>query len=243
MVASDNLAAAALAVALVALLTTVGQLLQQYFGTADGYRRCQSSVVGPWAKRTRLKFRWREFRFETLYTVPHITLARATWASSEIPTFPHDNYAWIVGRASGEKDAENINLLVSGRAEAAADLVTWLAFLASIQWTHKRMLFKLARVTETLDEKNDLALDMQENRKLTIPVVIFEERSWDFMPPDVVKPYARINLGDLGVLARRLGMEWERFEPSDGGVLRASGNGYSLTSVLVRSVGIMVEFT
>ncbi len=60
------------------------------------------------------------------------------------------------------------------------------------------------------------------------------------MPLDVVKPYARINIGDLGVLARRLGMERDRFEPSDS-VLRAQGNGYNLTSVLVRSVGTMVE--
>jgi hypothetical protein len=36
-------------------------------------------------------------------------------------------------------------------------------------------------------------------------------------------------------------MEWDRFEPSDG-ILRAQGNGYNLTSVLVRSVGTMVEF-
>lgn len=36
-------------------------------------------------------------------------------------------------------------------------------------------------------------------------------------------------------------MDWERFEPSDG-ILRAQGNGYSLNSVSIRSVGIMVEF-
>jgi hypothetical protein len=43
---TDNIAITALVVSLIALVTTVGQLLQQYFVTADGYRRCQSSVIG-----------------------------------------------------------------------------------------------------------------------------------------------------------------------------------------------------
>ena len=49
-----TLAGAAFAVALTALFIAVGQLLQQVFGTAEGYRRCQSSVLGPWARKTRL---------------------------------------------------------------------------------------------------------------------------------------------------------------------------------------------
>src|SRR6266536_684882 len=73
-----NVAAVALAVALVSLLTTVGQLLQQYFATADGYQRCQPSVMGPWAKRTRLRWRWTQFRFETLFTTPDIVLYNLT---------------------------------------------------------------------------------------------------------------------------------------------------------------------
>ncbi|KAG9241993.1 hypothetical protein BJ878DRAFT_195333 [Calycina marina] len=37
-----------------------GQLLQQCFATADGYRRCQRSVMGEWSSKTRLRWRWRE---------------------------------------------------------------------------------------------------------------------------------------------------------------------------------------
>lgn len=72
--ADINLAAAALAIALVALVIAVGQLLQQYFATADGYRNCQKSVMGQWAIKTRRRFRWREFRFETLFSTPEIFL-------------------------------------------------------------------------------------------------------------------------------------------------------------------------
>ena len=64
------------------------------------------------------------------------------------------------------------------------------------------MLFKLSRVAQAENEKNDLRLAEHENRNLTVSLVKFKERSWDFMPRDVVKPYARINIGDLGVLAR-----------------------------------------
>lgn len=44
------LALVALIVSLVALLTTVLQVLQQYFSSADGYRRCAESVMGKWAE-------------------------------------------------------------------------------------------------------------------------------------------------------------------------------------------------
>lgn len=241
----EKLASAALAVALVALLGTLGQLFQQYFGTADGYRRCQASVVGPWAGRTRLKFRWSQFRFETLFTVPHIILRRALWVSAETPECPYEDGGWILGRPPTDKNAGEVNLLISGNAADTPELVTWLRFLRSLQWTHKKMTLEFGKVRgarfEFDQEANDLKLIEYENRNLSLPIVKFEERSWDFMPPDVVKPFARISVSDLGVLARRLGMEWDRFEPAEG-ILRAQGNGYSLNSVLVRSVGTMVEF-
>ena len=53
-----SVATAALAIAIVALLIALGQLIQQLFGTADGYRRCQSSVIGGWSKLVQLRFRW-----------------------------------------------------------------------------------------------------------------------------------------------------------------------------------------
>ena len=43
---SDVLALIALLISLVALFTTVLQVLQQYFSSAEGYRRCAESVMG-----------------------------------------------------------------------------------------------------------------------------------------------------------------------------------------------------
>jgi hypothetical protein len=53
-----SVATAALVIAIVALLIAFSQLVQQLFGTADGYRRCQSSVIGDWSQLVKLHFRW-----------------------------------------------------------------------------------------------------------------------------------------------------------------------------------------
>ncbi len=70
----DNTAILAIVIALIAFFVTTAQLLQALFGTAVGYRQCQSSVIGEWAKKTRRKWRWSEFRFETIFTTPNIQL-------------------------------------------------------------------------------------------------------------------------------------------------------------------------
>ena len=57
MVEEVNVALAALLVGLAAFVIASGQLLQQMFSTADGYRRCQESVIGPWSRKTHLVWR------------------------------------------------------------------------------------------------------------------------------------------------------------------------------------------
>lgn len=58
MVSETDVATAALAIAISALVISAGQLIAQLFSTADGYRRCQRSVIGDWYKLVELKFRW-----------------------------------------------------------------------------------------------------------------------------------------------------------------------------------------
>ena len=75
MSSDTNISATALAIALVALVVAIGQILQQYWSTAEGARRCQSSVIRPWHRETRWHFRWSELRFEILFKSPHIVIA------------------------------------------------------------------------------------------------------------------------------------------------------------------------
>lgn len=64
----------ALLVSLIALVVAFLQLCQQYFATADGYRNCAESVIGPWHRTRRRRFVPSEFRFETVYDAPLIRL-------------------------------------------------------------------------------------------------------------------------------------------------------------------------
>jgi type IV secretory pathway VirB6-like protein len=48
--ASDIVSLVALIISLAAFATTVLQVLQQYLASADGYRRCAPSVIGPWSR-------------------------------------------------------------------------------------------------------------------------------------------------------------------------------------------------
>lgn len=64
----------ALLVSLIALLVAFLQLCQQYFATADGYRNCAESVIGPWHKTRHRRPVPSEFRFETVYDAPFIRL-------------------------------------------------------------------------------------------------------------------------------------------------------------------------
>lgn len=120
-----NIAAAALAIALVAVVTTLGQLLQQYFATADGHRRCQPSVMGAWAQKTRLNWRWKEFRFETLYTTPEISMQ---WSSGH---WISDNP--LLTRPDIFRTEIRVPVEVEPSSNTSHEMVCWLELLNSIQ--------------------------------------------------------------------------------------------------------------
>ncbi|KAL9105277.1 MAG: hypothetical protein Q9227_009516 [Pyrenula ochraceoflavens] len=81
-----------------------------------------------------------------------------------------------------------------------------------------------------------------ENMSRSDIVVIYRELSWDFMPSEVVRPLAMTHLGPLVIMILRLGMQWQELNPSNG-IIRASGNGYSLSSTSIRGLGMVIHFT
>lgn len=260
--ADTNLAAAALAIALVALLTTIGQLLQQYLATADGYRRCQKSVMGEYARKTRLQWRWSEFRFETLYTTPEIFLAgqgspnrvgqvllTGTQKSRErslVPLSSMDNEdaVMLVGSSfNNQFEVPSGHRIHTGTPRALpggtyrGEMACWVPFL---HWIHEKTAVALDKHPFYCQEPTDAAVLPPRNGRL--PGIIFRERSWDFQPPDVVRPLAKTTLADIAVIARRMGMKWKDFRPSDG-ILRAEGHSQTITSTTVRSLGIVLQYS
>ena len=214
MVNDTTVSTIALAVALVALITTISQVLGQFLATADGYRRCQASVMGGWAKMTHRHFRWSEMRFETLYTTPRFGLSDGFSVVKE-PRYQLNGSALMMVKTHCEPYRNTSAIQTS--------LVSWVNFMQALHLTSKA----------TLRCGNHL------NEKALLPDITIERRSWDFVPPEVVRPLAVVSISNIAILARRLGMLWRQFEPLDGN-LRAEGNGHTITSVAVRSMGTVL---
>ena len=73
------------------------------------------------------------------------------------------------------------------------------------------------------------------------PAVRLREMSSNFIPPDIAQVSAVTTVGEIAMIARRLGMSWEEFSPELGN-LRAKGNGQGLFSTLARSTGKVLQY-
>ncbi|KAI4284975.1 MAG: hypothetical protein L6R38_001043 [Xanthoria sp. 2 TBL-2021] len=245
--AEKHIASAALAVALSALAIAITQLLGQMFATADGYRRCQPSVMGAWAQYTRLRWKWSEMRFETLFTTPEIFLlayktdieatSRTVIQQEELKwvgTFPgateypysgvpHRSY---FGTIDGlEPKLVDHNLGTGSYHETAC----WLPFLHSIRENESQL--HRSQVYQT-------ATQYHTPRR---PACRSIQKSWDFMAPELVRPLAVTYVGDIAIIVQRLGMTWQTFRPEEG-EMRAEGNGHIIYSTLVRSIGPILHY-
>ena len=231
----SNVAVVAIVVALCALLISTGQLLGQYFATAEGYRRCQPSVMGPWAKLTRLRWRWSQFRFETLFTTPQIFLAvyHIDGNQQRVADVSADDK---VEHISGSLESRNRTMSVSSYGvERNSELACWLSLLESLhrnEWEIER--YGCYKYQSPISNLND-------QQQLVCPAVRFHEMSWDFMPPDIVRPFAVTTVSDSAIMARRLGMSWEVFNPEEGN-MRAEGNGHGFSSIQARSIGLILQY-
>jgi hypothetical protein len=111
------------------------------------------------------------------------------------------------------------------------DMVCWLPFL---YWIHN------TSEAATIPAQRDM-LSMPPLH-VRIPALVFRERSWDFQPPDVVRPFAKSTVSDIAIIARRMGMKWKDFRPADG-VMRAEGHSHIITSTVIRSLGILLQYS
>ena len=248
-----NLSASALAVALAALIIATAQLLGQYFATADGYRRCQSSVMGAWASHTRLKWRWSQFRFETLFTSPEIILLPMEGSENHQRVSGIKSNRELMWIASPEHPTaacriENYCVLNIGEIEphylewrpgrskksnfekGSPELACWLPFLQSLRECELQM-FDFGCYSNLIN-----------GHEPQRPACRFVESSWDSMPPELVYPLAITSVGDIAVLIERLGMKWLSFQPEDG-IMRAEGHGLVVYSTLVRSLGPILHYS
>lgn len=233
----DSTAVVAIVIALIAFFVTTAQLLQALFGTAEGYRRCQPSVIGKWAEKTRRKWRWSQFRFETIFTTPdiHLNFINLEYLAEE--------GAFIEGNESSRMKTyipENYMRRNSwGHYESSDDLASWLLLLDMLHRL-QYSFFDNAGHTDAQRFKAGGGVALYDD--MSCPAISFRTRSWDFMPPDIVRPFATSNISDVIALAHRLGMRWKDIRPDDG-VMRAEGSGQSITSTIVRGFGLLLQYT
>lgn len=163
---------------------------------------------------THRHFRWSEMRFETLYTTPRFGLSDSFDDVKE-PRYALNGSPLMMVKTHCEP--------YRNTSASQTSLVSWVGFMQALHLTSSATL----------------NCGAYYNQRILLPDVTIETRSWDFVPPEVVRPLAVVSISNIAILARRLGMIWRRFEPLDGN-LRAEGNGHTITSVAVRSMGTVL---
>lgn len=237
-----TLAAAALAIAVFALISSLAQIIGQFLATADGLRRCQPSVMAGWAQRTRLRWRWSQFRYEVIFTTPAISIHPIRRPNSVGTKKVHGSRVPHKVAASKKKlsilgsDESYTNTLISRTLapDMRHELACWISFLQAVHIKSESMVAQMP-------QKEILSRTDNEGVLAGFPAVAFRERSWDFMTPEVVRPFASITISDAAVLARRLGMEWMEFKPSEG-IMKAEGGDHIISSLAIRGVGTVMQY-
>ncbi|GAB7356746.1 hypothetical protein MBLNU459_g7648t1 [Dothideomycetes sp. NU459] len=249
----DWIAVTALMVSSLALVATFAQLTAQCFATVDGYRKCQPSVMGPWGKRTRLRWRWAEFRFETLFSVPKIvfnlplrpsdggdkTQTGATMTTMMMPAFCPSAELLQWRPAATAAAPHKIHNDWNG------ELVGWvyiLHYLLQHDVSARRQIRARQQQAPASALSPASSFSSHDMSFLRCPGVEIMSQSWDFVPSDVVRPLAFTTVAAIAVVARRLGLAWKQFEPYEG-VFRAEGNHQVVSSTVVRGIGTILQYS
>ncbi|CZT02194.1 probable Modin [Rhynchosporium agropyri] len=236
----------ALIVSLVALVTTVMQVLQQYFSSAEGYRRCAESVMGQWAQGTKRKLRFKELRIEVTFETPVIFVApptntRGPIAGKDIHYILGTDESYANTRVPLPQVQRAAEVEATSRVHTADDeKASWVNLLSALQlkeqqsraWDQEWRTKTPPRegFTKLKDPLYPLAVGLQ-----------YKTRSWDFIPTSITKPYATSAICHLVEMMAMLGLYWKVFDQSIWN-LRAEGNGFILTSTSVQGLGVMVNF-
>jgi hypothetical protein len=214
--ALDGNALVALIISLVALVIALAQLLAQVFGTVEGHRKCQTSVMGKWSKHTHRHWRWTQFRFETRFATPEIVLA----------PYPHEdsNIIAITGKKESRtatfvpKEDDLIN-------DPNGELACWVPLLVALHEISATQLTERASFPQS-----------------SWPAIRKRQRSWDFMPPDIARPFAVTSASDIAILACRMGVVWKDFRPPEG-IMEGQGGEHMFSAMNVRGLGTLLGYT
>ncbi|KAL2067038.1 hypothetical protein VTL71DRAFT_1462 [Oculimacula yallundae] len=236
----------ALIVSLVALVTTVMQVLQQYFSSAEGYRRCAESVMGEWSQGTKRKLRLKELRIEVIFETPVIFVApptnpRGPIAGKKIHYICGTDESYADTRVLPPLAQQAVDSEASSRVHTADDeKASWVNLLSALQLKEQQSRAWDQEWRIKSPPRDSCAKPKEPTYMLAVGLQ-YKTRSWDFIPSSITKPYATSAICHLVEMMAMLGLYWKVFDQSIWN-LRAEGNGFILTSTSVQGLGVMVNF-
>lgn len=237
----------ALLVSLVALVTTVLQVLQQYFSSAEGYRRCADSVMGLWSQGTRRKLRMYEFRVEVVFETPVLFTApptnhRGPIRDRRIYYVDGTDQSYKDTRVLGPTEQRRQEEVATARVHTADDeRSSWVTLLSTLQLKEKKSREWDDKIRNTAPPRGHPPIPIKPPKYSLAVGVQSKTRSWDFIPASITKPYATSAICHLVEMMSMLGLYWKVFDQTTWN-LRAEGNGFILTSTTVHGLGVMVVF-
>jgi hypothetical protein len=222
--ALDSTALVALIISVVALVIALAQLLAQVVGTVEGHRKCQASVMGKWSEHTHRHWRWTQFRIETRFTTPEIVLA------------PYPSKGSNTIAITGEKESRTKTFVPEEDdtiSDPTGELACWVPLLIALHENSAAIFNQLlpAQLTERASRSQS-----------SWPAIRKRQRSWDFMPPDIARPFAVTSASDIAILACRMGVVWKDFRPPEG-IMEGQGGEHMFSAVNVRGLGTLLGYT
>ncbi|KYG46318.1 hypothetical protein M433DRAFT_208230 [Acidomyces richmondensis BFW] len=237
-----------LVISLIALVLGVLSTITSYASTADGYRRCKESIMGPWGRATHRIWTFDEFRLKVMFLSPVIFVARPSNTRGPIKGRPifnvdgtEESYRQMRTRSPPEQEAYEKGTdggEIPSRVSTVDDeLASWVVLLQTLQraeaegraWDHK-VATATPKGAHFGEVRSTLVIQIQERK-----------RSWDQMPANMQKPFATSTISHVAEMAALLGMVWTVIN-QDSWSLRAEGNGLVITSSSVSGLGIAVTF-
>lgn len=246
---ADGATIVSLIIAIIAFIVSVGQALQQYLSTAEGYRKCAESVVGPWVKYRKRIFNASELRFAVNFKTPVFFVARPSNDRGPITSSKPINVdgthksrletlTWTPKNEKALDPGKEPSRLNYRLSTADDERATWVTLLAQLQ--------KSEQDSRRWDEEERLKSPPKQSQYVVpdysmIVQLQGRNRNWDFMPESVLRPYANSTTSHIAEMCVMLGLSWVTFD-IDNANLQASGNGFALSSSMVQGLGIVVSF-
>ena len=223
----------AVALALAALVISLTRSARRDVRAPNIHGRCQPSTKGSWVGLTRQQWRWRQFRFDTLLTVPEIFLTTLNNTDEKANDGKKNDKLELFPDAL---NARKLTRIIATYGQNRN--ISWLPFLERLRQNEGDLI-----AHGCYKNPNNESHSSDGNVSVLVgPNVRLREMSWDSVLPAINGPFAITTVSDIAIMVRRLGMVWEVFAPELGN-MRAVGNNQGIFSTYSNSTGLVLHYT